>query len=40
MSLLDDIDEFASEPVSCSDAFPAKVEAFFFKVEAEIGEKG
>jgi hypothetical protein len=39
VELLDDIHELASDPVSDAEEVRAKVEAFFSKLEAEIGKE-
>jgi hypothetical protein len=39
VELLDDIHELSSDPVGDAERVRAKVEEFFTKLEAEIGEK-
>ena len=39
VELLDDIHELASEPVADAEAVRQRIEAFFSKLEEEIGEK-
>jgi hypothetical protein len=39
VELLDDVHELASDPVGDAEQIRQKVEVFFSKLEAEIGEK-